>query len=267
MESNDAAERTAPLALASEPITTHTSPQPQRDFWQEYVHSLNFFFEDPRWLAKLWVLPVFFWVPVVNLFGWWLLKAWQVCAIRSIARDEGLPALNFSEILANLFKRFSIAFTNFLFPIAIFWVTGLSGPLDWWEDFKLIMNLEGWEFVKSFIQELIIVFLITYIWTAISSCIIQSGIIRWTVSGQWTKALNPVGNLLFFIQHLHYFAKFYIYYLMTSLLLTVATMALSVTVVGLLLWPVLMSWYATSVAHELGHLAQKVAAKQGRTIP
>lgn len=98
METNDTAERTAPLALPTGQSTTHASSQPKRDFWQEYVHSLNFFFDDPRWLAKLWVLPFFFWVPVVNLFGWWLLKAWQICAIRSIARDEGLAALNFSEI-------------------------------------------------------------------------------------------------------------------------------------------------------------------------
>lgn len=245
----------------------HAGQHPPRDFWQEYVHSLNFFLEDPRWLAKLWVLPLFFWVPVVNLFGWWLLKAWQIGAVRSIARGDGLPALNFSDILSNVFKRISIAFTNFLFPVAIFWVTGLSGPLDWWEDIQLIWQLKGWEFFIGFLQELVIVFVVTYIWTAISSCIIQSGIIRWTVSGKWTVALNPVGNLWFFIKNLHQFSKFYIYYLATLLLMSIVTMVLSLTVVGLLLWPVITSWYATSVAHELGHLAQKVAAKKGVRIP
>lgn len=245
----------------------HPGQHPPRDFWQEYVHSLNFFLEDPRWLAKLWVLPLFFWVPVVNLFGWWLLKAWQIGAVRSIARGDGLPALNFSDILSNVFKRISIAITNFLFPVAIFWVTGLSGPLDWWEDIQLIWQLKGWEFFIGFLQELVIVFVVTYIWTAISSCIIQSGIIRWTVSGKWTVALNPVGNLWFFIKNLHQFSKFYIYYLATLLLMSIVTMVLSLTVVGLLLWPVITSWYATSVAHELGHLAQKVAAKKGVRIP
>lgn len=241
----------------------HGSHGASRDFWGEYVYSFTYLFEDKKWLAKTWVLPFFLWVPVVNLFGWWLLKAWQVSAVQSLARGRGLPALNGADIMGNFFKRLVIAFTNFLVPIAFFWATGLSGPLDWWEDFQQLIKLEWWEFLKGLFVELVTVFIISYIWMAISSCIVQSGIIRWTLTGKWTAALNPLGNLYFFLTHLHHFAKFYVYYLMSLFVVWWLSIFLMFTVVGVLLIPIITCWYYLSVSHELGHLAHKVAARKG----
>ena len=97
----------------------------------------------------------------------------------------------------------------------------------------------------------------------ISNPILQCGIIRYTLTGKWLELLNIPKNILFLMANLHNFLKFYIFYLVTVLLLIILDSLLFIAFpIEILLLPFLLVLYYGSVSHELGHLAKNAFLKQ-----
>ncbi|MGC6248914.1 DUF4013 domain-containing protein [Bisgaard Taxon 45] len=235
---------------------------------KEYQESYTYLFDDKTFYKKLWLLPLLLIFPFIKYpFGVIFIKGWQVQMVSDLVKNKPLQALNFGGIFLKGIQITTVTLLYFFVPTILCYVLGLKGILSFF--------LDVWEFITGgfkgyladYIQDYILTFLIYGIWGLISNPLIQCGIIRYALSDDWKDLFHLPKNLLFLMQNWYQFVKFYIFYLVTLLLLVVIDSILLIIAfpIELILAPILLVIYYGSVSHELGHLAQKFCTEKYST--
>jgi len=151
-----------------------------------------------------------------------------------------------------------------MIPTAFCYLLGLKGILGLFLDILEFIQGGLTGYLTDYIEDYIATLFIYFIWGMISNPILQCGIIRYALTGKWLELLNIPKNILFLMANLHNFLKFYVFYLVTVLLLIILDSLLLFIAfpIEILLLPFLLVLYYGSVSHELGHLAKNAFLKQ-----
>lgn len=231
----------------------------------EYKDSYTYLFYDRSFYKKLWILPLLLIFPFIKYpFGLIFIKGWQVQMVSDLARSKPLQPLNFGNIFLKGLQVTAVTLLYFVVPTVLCYILGLKGIvgllLDIWE--LITGGLKG--YLTDYLQDYLLSFAIYIIWGIICNPLIQCGIIRYAISGNWLDLFHLPKNFLFLVKNCHQFIKFYLFYLITLGLLIVVDFFLLVIAfpVKLILGPFLLILYYGSVSHELGHLAQRFCTEQ-----
>jgi hypothetical protein len=225
--------------------------------------SILYPYNDPRWLKKLWVLPLVTLIPVVGIISLILLKGWRFAMVKNLSEgNENLPDLDFGLMIKNGAILWMVMLSYALLPSIILGLMGMGGPVGLLMDMFTIFT-DGFDtWVKTEPSELMWTFAVYVIWAIISLPIYQAGMIRFALTGNWKSLLNVPANAFLFLRYLPSFIGFYLYWLILCLIIFFVDIALTVTVIGVILIPTIsICLYYISSAYELGKLAQKIKTK------
>ena len=234
--------------------------------FSDIKHSVTYPFNDSNWLHKLWPLPLIAAMPLVGLVSIILLKGWRFEMVRNLANGvDDLP--DFDLVL--FFKRglilWAVMLGHIFVPAVVCGLLGIGGPLGFVADIYEIVTSGFSAWARSEPSDWLLTLLVYAIWAVISFPVFQTGMIRYALSNDWKSMLNAPLNTLLFIRYMHLFIKFYLCWLILSLMILCTDLLLAATGIGLLLIPVFtVCVYYISSAHELGHLARRMN-RLGRT--
>ena len=216
-----------------------------KNLLKEYQEGYVYLFSDRSFYKKLWIIPLLLFFPFIKYpFGIIFIKGWQVQMVEDIMLDKPLQSLQIKKIVLK--------------------GLGLKGILGLFLDILEFIQGGLTGYLTDYIEDYIATLFIYFIWGMISNPILQCGIIRYALTGKWLELLNIPKNILFLMANLHNFLKFYIFYLVTVLLLIILDLLLLFIAfpIEILLLPFLLVLYYGSVSHELGHLAKNAFLKQ-----
>ncbi|MDP5032506.1 DUF4013 domain-containing protein [Paraglaciecola sp.] len=225
--------------------------------------SILYPYKDPAWLKKLWILPLITLIPIIGIISLIILKGWRFSMVKNLSvGNENLPELDFGTMLKNGAILWVVMLSYALVPSIILGLLGMGGPIGLLADLITIFT-DGFDtWVKTEPSEIMWTFAVYTIWAIISLPIYQAGMIRFAVTGNWKSLLNVPANTFLFLRYLPSFIGFYLYWLILCLLIFIIDLALTVTVIGVILIPVVsICLYYISSAYELGKLAQKIKNK------
>jgi hypothetical protein len=222
--------------------------------------SIVYPYKDPRWISKLWILPLVTIIPIIGIISLILLKGWRFSMVKNLSvNNEVLPELQFTEMLKNGAILWAAMLCYALVPSIVLGLLGMGGPIGFLMDVFTIFTDGFDKWVMSEPQEYLWVFTVYAIWWVVSLPIYQAGMIRFALSGKWQSLLNIPANTFLFLRCMPSFIRFYFYWLLLCLLVFVADLFLTITVIGVLFIPVISIclYYITS-AYELGELAHRI---------
>ena len=207
-----------------------------KNLLKEYQEGYVYLFSDRSFYKKLWIIPLLLFFPFIKYpFGIIFIKGWQVQIVKDIMLDKPLQSLQIKKIVLKGLQITGVTIIYWMIPTAFCYLLGLKGILGLFLD------------ILEFIQGGLTGYLTDYIEDYIA-----------------TLLLNIPKNILFLMANLHNFLKFYVFYLVTVLLLIILDSLLLFIAfpIEILLLPFLLVLYYGSVSHELGHLAKNAFLKQ-----
>lgn len=235
----------------------------------EYKDSYSYLFSDKDFYKKLWLLPLLLFIPFLKYpFGIIFIKGWQVQMVEDLMKGKPLQRLNISNVFLKGMLITSVTLLYLVVPTLLCYLLGLKGVFAFISDILEFITNGFKGYLIDYIEDYFFTIAIYFIWGIISNPLIQCGIIKYSVSNNWTDLINLPKNLIFLITHAHQFIKFYIFYLVTLAILVIIDIFLLVIFfpIELILIPFLTVLYYGAVSHELGHLARKIYLKNNTDI-
>ena len=236
-----------------------------KNLLKEYQEGYVYLFSDRSFYKKLWIIPFLLFFPFIKYpFGIIFIKGWQVQMVEDIMLDKPLQSLQIKKIVLKGLQITGVTIIYWMVPTAFCYLLGLKGILGLFLDILEFIQGGLTGYLTDYIEDYIVTLFIYFIWGMISNPILQCGIIRYALTGKWLELLNIPKNILFLMANLHNFLKFYVFYLVTVLLLIILDSLLLFIAfpIEILLLPFLLVLYYGSVSHELGHLAKNAFLKQ-----
>ena len=223
-------------------------------------------FRDPRWVAKLWPLPLIALVPFIGLLALVMMKGWRLAMTERFARgDHSLPELDLARFLRQGAVLWAFTFLYVLVPGIVCLLLGIGGPIGFVVDLVGLgtQGAQGWAETQT--SDWLWSVVVYLAWAIISLPVYQAGVVRYALGGSWRAMLNVPTNTALFLANAPAFGLFYLSWLVLGLGIAAVDVLLSLTGIGVALVPAFtICLYYSSTAHELGHLAAKVHARRSR---
>ncbi|OUS24769.1 hypothetical protein A9Q99_23530 [Gammaproteobacteria bacterium 45_16_T64] len=242
-------------------------------FMDDFRAGIRYPFADSEWLRKLWPLPLIAAIPILGVVSLLILKGWRFQMVKQmVGGSTELPEFDLWVMLKRGALLWVVMIAHIFIPGVLCAILGLGGPLSLIADLYQIIDEGFSSWAKSAPTDWALTIFIYVMWGVISFPVYQSGMIRYALTGNWKSMLNAPANFLVFLRFSHWFAKFYVSWLLLSLVILAVDSVLVFTGVGVLVIPTftVCAYYVTS-AYELGHLAKRlhsseVVVNEGRPI-
>ena len=233
-------------------------------FISEFKHSITYPFEDKEWLKKTWPIILISFIPIIGILGLILLKGWRFETIKCLKNNKGkLPDFDFVVIFMRGLFLWGAMLSYFIVPSIICALLGIGGPIGFLVDVYTIFaeGFSAWVLTEP--DDWLLTIIVYVIWGIISYPIYQAGMVRYLLTDNWKTIFNVPANTITFLRNIHYFMKFYLFWIIILVILFFLDFIFAFTGIGLLIIPPLsICLYYSTTAYELSHLVQAIEARR-----